>query len=114
MQKPQSINQGSSKRKLLEVLPEGLLVDSKWLINHGFTRNDIDYYLRSGVLSAVQRGLYGRSGVPVKWEAVVQSLTEVGYAVHVGGEQALVEQGFGHFVTMSRAQIVHLLSLIHI
>lgn len=110
MQKPQSINQGSSKRKLLDVLPEGLLVDSKWLINHGFTRNDIDYYLRSGVLSAVQRGLYGRAGVPVKWEALVQSLTEAGYAAHVGGEQALVEQGFGHFVTMSRTQVVHLYS----
>lgn len=108
MQKPKTVNQASNKRKLLEVLPEGLVVDAKYLNNHGFSRSDISYYLRTNVLSAVHRGLYGRAGVPVKWEALVQSLAEMGYAVHVGGEQALVEQGFGHFVSMSRVQWVHL------
>lgn len=104
------VNHAPPKRKLLDVLPEGLVVDNKWLIKQGFNRSDVGYYLRSGALSAIQRGLYVRPGVPIKWEGLVQSLTEMSYKVHVGGEQALVEQGFGHFVSMSKVATVHLYS----
>ena len=70
-------------------LPEGQIVDRDWLKRHGFERPLVDYYLRSGALEAVARGVYRRPGPPLKWEHVVYSLQALGYPVHVGGRSAL-------------------------
>lgn len=104
------INSKSNNPKLLEILPEGMSVGIKWLNSHGFNRQDADYYLRSGALVAIKRGLYCRPGVAIKWEGLVHSLAEMGFDVHIGGEQALVEQGVSHFISMSKVQTVHLFS----
>ena len=88
--------------RLEEVLPDGLVVNRKWLQAKGYTRPTIDYYIRSGKLENVGRGVYRRPGPPLKWEHLCYSLQELGYALHIGGQSALDLQGFAHFLAIGR------------
>jgi len=100
---------GQTKKSLNTVLPEGLLVDRNWLKQRGFQRPLVDYYLRSGALEAVARGVYRRPGPPLKWQHVVYSLQELGFAVHMGGRSALDHQGLVHYLPMG-TETIHLYS----
>ena len=98
----------TTRKPLEDQLPDGLVVDRVWLADRGFNRPLVDYYLRSGALVPVARGAYRRSGPPLKWEHVVYSLQELGYAVHVGGRSALELQGFAHYLSMQGLKQIHL------
>jgi len=87
---------------LADTLPEGQLVNRSWLKSRGFDRPLVDYYLRTGALQAVTRGVYRRPGPPLKWEHVVYSLQELDYDIHVGGRSALELQGLAHYVAKQR------------
>jgi len=100
---------GQIKKSLSAVLSEGLLVDRNWLKQRGFQRPLVDYYLRSGALEAVARGVYRRPGLPLKWQHLVYSLQALGFDVHVGGRSALDHQGLAHYLPMS-SETVHLYS----
>lgn len=104
------INPKASHVRLPMTVPEGQLVDRNWLKKQGFTRPDIDYYLRSGALQAVSHGVYRKPGKPLKWEEFLYSLQAMEYNVHCGGPQAIAEQGYSHFVSMSKVAEVHLYS----
>ena len=105
----QSNQYGNPGKKTLGVLlPEGLLVDRKWLKKRGFNRPLVDYYLRSGALEAVAHGVYRRPGPPLKWQHVVYSLQELGFAAHVGGRSALEHQGMAHYLPMGERETLHL------
>ena len=80
----------------------------------GFTRPDIDYYLRSGSLQAVARGIYRRPGDPLSWQAVVYALNGLGYRLHVGGATAIKERGFAHFVAVENCETIDLYSWQHL
>ncbi|MFB6357802.1 MAG: AbiEi antitoxin N-terminal domain-containing protein [Thiohalorhabdaceae bacterium] len=82
---------------LANTLPEGQLVNRSWLKDRGFDRPRVDYYLRTGALEAVARGIYRKPGPPLKWEHVVYSLQQLGHDVHVGGRSALELQGMAHY-----------------
>jgi len=110
MDKP---HDGATK-DLARSLPEGLLVSRDWLYTHGFTRPNVDSYLRSGKLQAVTRGVYRRPGPPLKWEHVVYSLRVLGYSVHVGGRSALEMQGFAHYLNMAAWKTVDLFGVRHL
>jgi len=88
------------RTKLQDTVPEGLLVNRAWLKDKGVNRSLVDYYLRSGVLEAVARGVYRRPGPDLKWQHVVYSLQVQGYNVHVGGQTALELQGLAHNLPM--------------
>ncbi len=111
MQKDKIPNPTSEQTKirLSTVLPEGLLVDRNWLKKKGFQRPLVDYYLRSGALEAVARGVYRRPGPALKWQHVVYSLQELGFTVHVGGRSALDHQGLAHYLPMG-TETIHLYS----
>ena len=98
----------TTRNTLEDQLPDGLVVDRAWLLKRGFERPLVDYYLRSGSLVPVARGAYRRTGPPLKWEHVVYSLQELGYAVHVGGRSALELQGFAHYLSMQGLKQIHL------
>ena len=83
---------------LEQTLAEGQLVNRDWLLQRGFNRPRVDYFLRAGKLESVSRGVYRRPGPPLKWEHLVYSLTEIGYPVHVGGRSALELQGLAHYL----------------
>ena len=96
------------------VLQEGLLVNRAWLQDHGFDRPAVDYYLRSGKLEGVAHGVYRRPGPALKWQAVVYSLSELGYRVHVGHLSALAFHGFQHYLELGGTAKVLLYSDQHL
>ncbi len=81
------------------IMQEGVLVNRKWLKAKGVERPAIDYYLRSGKLEAVVRGVYRKPGPPLKWQNVMYSLQLLGYQVHVGHLSALQYHGFQHYLS---------------
>jgi len=97
------------KMKLMNILPEGLVIGRAWLEKKGFSRSDIDYYLRAGYLQPVNRGIYRKPGLELKWQQIAYSLEEIGYRSHVGGKTALAEKGFAHYLELGSREI-HLYS----
>ena len=99
------------KQRIVDEMPEGLLVNQAWFGRHAVTSANVDYYLRSGKLRTVQRGLYTRREVPLKWQHVVYSLLEMGARVHVGGRSALELAGLAHFVNPEGMKSLELYSV---
>lgn len=97
-------------KRLEQYLPDGQLVNRAWLKERGFNRPRVDYALRAGKLVALSHGIYRRPGPPLKWEHVVFSLNEMGYAVHVGGRSALELQGLAHYLPLGDTQRIDLYS----
>lgn len=112
MQKTKKLNQTpvSARVKLASILTDGLLVDRNYLKNKGIERPLVDYYLRSGGLEAVGRGVYRRPGPDLKWQHVVYSLQVLNYAIYVGGRSALDHQGLAHYLPLGEKEIIHLYS----
>ena len=81
-----------------QVLPDGLIVNRQWLYEWGYSRSNIDFYIRSGKLERVGRGVYRRPGPPLKWQHLFYSLQEMGMRLHIGGRSALDLQGYAHFL----------------
>jgi len=103
-------DKSSQHASLAETLPEGQLANRAWLKARGVARPRVDYYLRTGALEAVARGVYRRPGPPLKWEHVAYSLQKLGYDVHVGGRSALELQGLAHYVAMQNRTRIDLFS----
>jgi hypothetical protein len=115
------VDQTPSKLNHLQsLLPEGLLVDSAWLEKAGYSRQLRAKYVANGWLEMPARGAYRRpvaliNGVvpnaSVEWERAVCSLQMMlGHPVYVGGRTSLELQGFGHYISVWRANEVHLYS----
>src|SRR6218665_2287058 len=96
--------------RLPEAIPEGQLVNRQWLTERGYSRPEVDYYLRTGALVSLARGIYRRPGPPLKWGGIGCSLQELGVELHVGGARALKEAGHGPFVAMTAREDIHLYS----
>lgn len=92
--------------RLEQILPDGQVVNRTWLQDKGYERSTIDYYIRSGKLESVGRGVYRRPGPPLKWEHLLYSLGELGFTLHVGGRSALDLQGYEHYVSLGSSQKV--------
>lgn len=93
---------------LANCLPDGLVVNRKWLKANGFERTAVDYFVRSGKLVSVGHGVYRRPGPPLKWEHLVYSLQESGSPVYVGGRSAIDLQGMAHYLPLGGIQTVEL------
>jgi hypothetical protein len=93
---------------LTNCLPDGQVVNRKWLKIKGFERMAVDYFVRSGKLERVGYGIYRRPGPPLKWEHLVYSLQELSSPVHVGGRSALDLQGMAHYLPVGGMQNVEL------
>jgi hypothetical protein len=92
-----------SLKSLLELLPPGAFVDSRWLAAHGVLRSSIAQYAKAGWLERVAHGLYRRpespssAVLPADWRAVVLAAQALmGYPLHLGGTTALREDGHMH------------------
>ena len=96
-------------RYLDQNLSDGQVVNRKWLQGKGYVKSTIDYYVRSGKLESVGRGVYRRPGPPLKWEHLFYSLQELGYRLHIGAQSALDLQGHAHYLEMgSKAKTITL------
>jgi len=103
-------------KPLLEAVPEGFLVDARWLTARGIARASIHDYAARGWLIPVARGVYRRpaagEGAPpdrLDWRLVVLSLQNLLSAdLHVGGATALSLYGHEHYLSLGRAPDVYL------
>ena len=104
-----------SERKLntLEkTLPEGLLVDARWMEQHGYSTSLRSQYVSSGWLIQPARGTYKRPLGELTWQKVVVSLqTLLGAGLTVGGRTALDLQGYGHYLSTTGPTAIHLYGL---
>ncbi|NOQ32106.1 MAG: hypothetical protein GQ570_13395 [Helicobacteraceae bacterium] len=98
------INYEPSIHRVEQTLPDGQVVNRKWLKEKGYERTAIDYYVRSGKLVSIGRGVYRRPGPPLKWEHLFYSLQELEYLLHVGGQSALDYQGYTHYLPLGNMQ----------
>ena len=91
-------------------LPEGLLADSVWMEQNGFSRALRKQWVDSGRLQSPVRGVFWRPRGKLTWEQVVVSLqTILKLPVSLGGETAINRLGFSHYLKHSEATI-HLYS----
>jgi len=89
-------------------LPEGLLVDARWLTRHGYSTSLRTQYVAAGWLKQPARGVYCRSRGALSWQQAVISLQALlEYPLLVGGRTALEAQGFAHYLTQ-KLEEVHL------
>jgi hypothetical protein len=93
---------------LSSILPDGLVVDRKWLKDKGIDRPLVDYYIRAGKLESLARGAYRRPGPPLKWQHLVYSCQQLNYPVHVCCRTAAELQGMAHYLPLGEKQTVHL------
>ena len=99
------------RRKLAELLPEGVITIPSWLMKQGFSRVDIDNLVKSGVLTSLRHGVYVRGQFLAHWQAVVYALQAIMHEKPVvGGLTALEIQGFAHYLPLSEVKTVHLYS----
>ena len=106
----------SRLKPLLDTVPPGFLVDTRWLRGRGIDPKSIHDYVERGWLERIVRGVYhrplpeearGRSP-GVTWEAVLLSLQRImGYDVHLGGMTALHLAGHIHYLYLGGLPCVH-------
>ena len=103
-------------KKLLNVVPQGFLIDTPWLAKQNIDRKRAHYYVKKGWLDTEAQGLYRRPfaaselrEVKSDWKTTVLSMqTLMRYDVHIGGETALGVAGFTHYLKMSGTEDVYL------
>lgn len=101
-----SVQIGSKLNRLERDLPEGLLVDARWMEQQGFYSSLRSQYVSAGWLEQAARGVFRRPRGTVSWEQVVISLqTLLEYPVSVGGRTALELQGYSHYLPQAQNTI---------
>lgn len=100
---------------LLESVPPGFLVDSKWLAHNEIAKSSVHDYRRAGWLEHVARGLYRRpytaTGLNDQqgWTIPVLSAQWImRYDFHVGAVTALALQGHQHYLPLGGKARVYL------
>ncbi len=92
-------------KELQRILPEGLVADTQWFAQRGFSSDMLARYVQQGWLDKMARGVYRRPAPPLLWQQVVISLQALmDWPVAVGGTTALRLHGHEHYVTMGSTE----------
>lgn len=96
-------------QKVLNAVPNGYLVDAKWLTQNGIAYETFRDYVNRGWLIRVAQGVFQRpdgnpvSEAPIDWRACLLSLQHIiKRNLHVGGTTALAEQGYSHYLPLGQ------------
>jgi hypothetical protein len=102
-------------KHVLDQVPPGFLVDSRWLAASNVAKSSASDYHREGWLERVARGVYRRpypkasAQDPVDWKLVILSAQWImGYDFHVGGMTALSLEGHNHYLDLGRSANLYL------
>jgi hypothetical protein len=100
---------------VLDQVPPGFLVDSRWLAASEVAKSSAHDYHREGWLERVARGVYRRpyphpdSEERRDWKIPILSAQWImSYDFHVGGMTALGLQGHAHYLALGRGAKVYL------
>ena len=92
--------------RLERELPEGVLVNTAWLEEHGYSRQLLSHYVSAGWLDQPTRGVYRRPRGSLTWQQLVVSLqTFLDYPLAVGGRTALELHGYAHYLSHKQLQV---------
>ncbi|MCH8489432.1 MAG: type IV toxin-antitoxin system AbiEi family antitoxin [Oceanicaulis sp.] len=99
---------GRKIKSVLDAVPPGALVDSKWLNRHHVADSLYHDYAKRGWLIRLARGVFIRpdstfdADQPLSWQAVTASMSMImEMPFHVGGMTALGLHGYGHYAQLS-------------
>lgn len=96
----------SKLNQLLAQLPEGLLVDSAWMSDQGYSTALRSQYVSAGWLEQPVRRVYRRPRGTLGWEQVALSLQILlKQPFLVGGRTALELQGFSHYLSATLREV---------
>ena len=94
-------------QSILNAVPNGYMVDAKWLTKNGIAYETFRDYVTRGWLTRVAQGVFQRpDGSPlaeshIEWKACLLSLQHIMKRnLHVGGMSALDEQGYSHYLPL--------------
>lgn len=100
---------------VLDQVPPGFLVDSKWLAASAVAKSSAHDYHREGWLERVARGVYRRpyphadaKGIRDWRTSVLSAQWIMGYDFHVGGMTALTLEGHNHYLGLGGSTTVYL------
>jgi hypothetical protein len=97
------------RKKLRDLIPEGVVVSRKWLFQQEFSRHALDNLIKSAQLHSIVNGVYTRADSKPTWQGVVFYLQSIlGLNLTIGGLTALEMQGMAHYLPMADKRIVHL------
>ncbi len=92
--------------RLERELPEGVLVNTPWLKERGYSRQLLSHYVSAGWLDQPARGVYRRPRGPLTWQQLVVSLqTFLDYPLAVGGRTALELHGYAHYLSHKQLEV---------
>ncbi len=92
--------------RLLASIPNGIVLQSSWLLSKGYSLDLQKYYRRSGWLKALGNGAMFRSNDQPGYEGGVYALQDQsGLSIHPGGRTALALQGKAHYLEFNNSQI---------
>lgn len=99
-------NNDRKLKKLLDSVRPGTVCLASWLEEQGISRDLQKYYRKSQWLESVGRGAFKRFRDTVDWRGGLYALQhQASLSVHVGGLTALVEQGYGHYLRLSKESV---------
>src|SRR6185437_2618541 len=98
---------GKKLNWLEQHLPEGLVVDARWLTKNGYSTALRSQYLTGGWLEQPVRQVYRRPRGTLSWQQVVISLQTLllRNPLLVGGRTALELQGFAHYLPHTETEV---------
>jgi Transcriptional regulator, AbiEi antitoxin, Type IV TA system/Transcriptional regulator, AbiEi antitoxin N-terminal domain len=92
--------------RLERELPEGVLVDTAWLKQHGYSRQLLSHYVSAGWLDQPTRGVYRRPRGLLTWQQLVVSLQKfLDRPLAVGGRTALDLHGYAHYLAHKESRV---------
>jgi hypothetical protein len=97
------------RKKLTEILPEGIIATREWLLKEGLSRHALDNLVKSNQLEPLSKGVYVRGKLKNDGESIIYSLQSIlKKDFVVGGLTALDMQGLGHYLFFSKKKVFHL------
>lgn len=98
-------------KQLLQQVPPGFLVDSRWMARHAISRQSVSGYLKQGWLEPVMSGVYRRPfSSDANPEAVggwkiplLSAVWLMQHKFHIGGASSLSLRGHAHYLSFGDA-----------
>lgn len=92
---------GTKINQLLHELPPGVVLQSSWLAQQGYSIDLQKYYRKSNWLKSIGSGAMIRSGDQVGYEGAIYALQkQSGFTIHPGGRTALSLLGKAHYLEL--------------
>lgn len=96
-------NMATKIKQILDAVPQGSVLFSKWLTEQGLDSKGQHQYMKSGWLERLSKGVYVIEGShPSLYAAVSSYNTQLGKQCEIGAYSALELRGYSHYVTMGK------------